>query len=133
MQAFAGGRDDPFVLDIAGFFRSISWRSALKSDGSFTWEGDTSYLASPAAKESSAHVKGLLQNRDPKRVKGMLGANGKEGVYSGYDWRLGNNINALSFSIPLKYINAEVERKPLLRIWAESFITDAEFNRISQR
>lgn len=121
IKIFVGGRDDAFFNDIGGFFRSINWQTAVglaDRKREFRWEGDVSYLASAEEKESG------------NRKKGLIGKN-NEVVYNAKDWREHNNVNTLSFQIPLKYLSANLEEERLLRIWVESYLTREAFNKIA--
>jgi hypothetical protein len=119
IKIFAGGRDDAFFNDIAGFFRSINWRSALGKNDEFVWEGGLSYRDSPEAKETGKKVKQLIDRRN------------NEGVYNAKDLRILNNVNTLSFEIPIKLITGR-RNEEKFRIWAESFLTEAAFNKINK-
>jgi hypothetical protein len=119
IDVFVGGRDDAFFVDLGGFFRSMNWASALDKDREFIWEGGISYLDSSAKKESYSRAKRLL-DREKSEI-----------VYNGVDSRAGNNINALAFSIPLRRLTDDTKRNRILRVWAESFLTENAYNKIA--
>ena len=133
IEAFVGGRDDPFFSDIAGFFRSINFAAALEIDevnqktgepskkDDFRWKGRISRRASAENKEQDGRIKHLIDRR------------AATGVYNGQDWRAGNNVNTLAFKIPVKYIIGNHPEHRLVRMWAEGFVTEETYHQLVNR
>ncbi len=121
IDIFVGGRDDAFYVDLGGFFRSMNWSSALDKDREFIWEGGVSYLDSSEKKEAYNRAKRLL-DRDKMEI-----------VYNGADSRAGNNINAIAFSIPMERLTKNLSRDRIIRVWAESFLTESAYRTISKQ
>ena len=118
---FVGGRDDPFFSDIGGFFRSINFKAALTANDEFTWKGEIGFSQKRWEKEQFGRRKRLLDRAE------------KRGVYDGSDLRLGNNINALVFQIPISMIVTDPGNERLVYTWAESYLTAEAYWHINKQ
>jgi hypothetical protein len=148
IDAFIGGRDDPFFSDLPGFFRSINY-------------GPQFYLVPHASDEAERELpipKTLIElannplfNYDPARPNHGRPVDGRtekfelpsgphawngnafkkddrgnyQLVYSGQDAQAGINVNAVIFEIPLSFITTQPDQERVVRVWGASWVLKA--------
>jgi len=143
IQAFVGGRDDPFFNDLTGFFRSINYapqfykirddappemRELVTPKSLIELDGNTAFNFDPA---TPLHGYGLKKDVPPEGLT-WSGSGYKKNasgnfvyMYSGKDAQAGKNANAVIVELPLAYLTKDPAGNRIVNAWGESLVLKA--------
>jgi hypothetical protein len=143
IQAFLGGRDDPFFNDLPGFFRSINYapqfyhvphsmadtrelkipKTLIELEGNqlFNFDPNNPRLGQGVKDDLPA---GAPMSYKPQRFRKEADGNYRF-VYSGKDAQAGKNINAIILEIPLAFLTKSPKTDRIVNAWGESWVMKA--------
>jgi hypothetical protein len=143
IQAFLGGRDDPFFNDLPGFFRSINYapqfyhvpqsmagtRELKIPKTLLELEGNQLFNFDPANPRLGQGVKADLPAGAPLSFTPQRFHKEPDGnyrfVYSGKDAQAGRNINAIILEVPLAFLTRSPQTDRIVNAWGESWVMKA--------
>lgn len=143
IQAFLGGRDDPFFNDLPGFFRSINYapqfyhvphsmadtrelkipKTLIELEGNqlFNFDPNNPRLGQGVKDDLPA---GVPLSYKPQRFRKEPDGNYRF-VYSGKDAQAGRNVNAIILEIPLAFLTKSPQTDRIVNAWGESWVMKA--------